>query len=453
MRRAASTFGLGLARVRHTSTANPAPLPEANGDASTATAEGTPARRKTMRPTVVPPSPEAQAAFLDSFRAKLAAADASGDGDGDLGKFLRGGAEPMRESSYAAIVPPVRDPTTGERTRLPPWLKLQIPKGPSAQPKYNAIRKSLRAKKLATVCEEARCPNIGECWGGTEEVVDGVAVPGTGIATATIMVMGDTCTRGCRFCAIKTSRAPPPLDPDEPEHVADAVATMGVDYIVVTMVDRDDMPDGGAGHVAKAMAAIKRRGQEEYERKLREAEASGASTAEMRPLLLEVLAGDFRGVPEQAEAVARAGVDVYAHNIECVERVTPNVRDRRANYRQSLAMLAHVKKALPHVTTKSSIMLGVGETEQEVLQTLKDLREAGCDAVTLGQYLQPASTRMKVSRYVHPLEFDEWKRVAEKDLGFAYCASGPMVRSSYKAGEYYLRHVVDKQRAANAKGE
>ena len=367
-----------------------------------------------------------QSAFLDKFRAKLAAAD---EADQDLDAFVE--RQAAEEAAAAGIerratplsmeVPKVPLVKRGQE-RLPPWLKMQMAKGPNRRPKYNKIKAAMRGKKLATVCEEAKCPNIGECWGGGDDP--------DGTATATIMMMGDTCTRGCRFCSIKTSRAPPPLDPEEPDHVAQAVGDMGVEYIVVTMVDRDDLPDGGAAHVAKTMRRIK----------------------EVTPsMLIEVLAGDFRGDCDHVGIVADSGVDCYAHNIECVERVTSRVRDRRANYRQSLRMLEHARSMRPDLVTKSSIMLGVGEEEAEVRQTLRDLREAGVQAVTLGQYLQPASTRMKVSRYAHPLEFEMWEKEA-LDMGFLYCASGPMVRSSYRAGEYFMANIVRARRAAAAAG-
>ena len=418
--------------------------------------------RRVINGTAKVISKEAQQNFLQAFRKKLKEAESKGDKKTSLEGFFDDGNEGDQPRSPVAAyfsaakealqIPEVWDAESGARNRLPSWLKLQIPKGPTARSKYNGIKKNLRERKLSTVCEEAKCPNIGECWGGEPDPVTGES----GLATATIMIMGDTCTRGCRFCAIKTARKPPPLDPDEPELTAEAVAKMGVDYIVVTMVDRDDEVDGGAAHVAKTMAAIKRRGREEYDRLHREYnEARAAHNASEpfskpappeHPLLLEVLAGDFRGEPEHCSLVASSGVDVYAHNIECVERVTPKVRDFRASYRQSLRMLKHVKDTCPGIITKTSIMLGVGETEEEVKQTLRDLREHGVDAVTLGQYLQPSASRMKVHRYVHPLEFDEWKRIAEEELGFLYCASGPMVRSSYRAGEFYLKNVINKRK-------
>jgi lipoic acid synthetase len=369
--------------------------------------------------------------FLEGFRGRLAAADAKDADATNLQDFVTAAAidEHVKKTGGSADTL-LREPaiTMGASIpaaavkrgvdRLPSWVKLEIPKGPSRRPKYNKIRAAMRAKGLSTVCEEAKCPNIGECWGGgdTED----------GAATATIMMMGDTCTRGCRFCSIKTARIPPPLDPEEPDKVAAAVGDMGVEYIVVTMVDRDDLEDGGAQHVATTLNNIKTRTN----------------------VMVEVLAGDFRGRKDMVELVAKSGVDCYAHNIECVERVSPRVRDRRADYRQSLAMLEHARIVCPTVTTKSSIMLGVGEEVHEVRQTLRDLRTAGVTAVTLGQYLQPATTRMKVSRYAHPDEFDMWKDEALA-MGFGFCASGPLVRSSYRAGEYFLANHV-KLTKANA---
>lgn len=276
---------------------------------------------------------------------------------------------------------------------------------------YTAIKDKLRELNLHTVCEEARCPNIGECWGGDEQ--------GNG-ATATIMLMGDTCTRGCRFCAVKTSRAPPPLDPDEPLNTARAVAAWGIDYVVLTSVDRDDLPDGGAAHIA---ATIKHLKQESQGR-----------------LLVEALVPDFQGDQACVRTVATAGLDVFAHNVETVPRLQGVVRDRRANWTQSLHVLRTAKDAGVGVT-KTSLMLGCGESRQEVLEALGLLREAGVDVVTLGQYMRPTKKHMAVAEYVTPEAFDSYARVAE-ELGFKYVASGPMVRSSYKAGELYLKKLV-----------
>ncbi|KNC81097.1 lipoyl synthase, mitochondrial [Sphaeroforma arctica JP610] len=303
--------------------------------------------------------------------------------------------------------------TTQSRERLPKWLKTEIPTGQS----FDSIKKKLRTGKLATVCEEARCPNIGECWGG-----------GKGTATATIMIMGDTCTRGCRFCSVKTSQAPAALDPLEPLNTAETVKGWGLDYIVLTSVDRDDLPDGGSVHFAEVVKELKR---------------------SVPNILVECLTPDFQGNLEHVHNVASSGLDVYAHNIETIERLTPRVRDRRAKYRQSLEVLHSVKKNNPRLVTKTSIMLGLGETDEEVLQTLKDLRAIDVDAVTFGQYMQPTKKHMKVKEYVTPEKFDYWGKKGD-ELGFLYTASGPLVRSSYKAGEFYLKSIAQKRQGLKA---
>lgn len=288
--------------------------------------------------------------------------------------------------------------------RLPSYTKTRIPKGHN----FGRIKRDLRGLGLATVCEEARCPNIGECWGGSG---------GKEAATATIMLMGDTCTRACRFCAVKTSRTPAPLDPHEPENTAEAISRWGLGYIVLTSVDRDDIADGGAAHIASTIQKIKQKADH---------------------ILVEALVPDFSGQLDCVEQVALSGLDVYAHNVETVERTTPMVRDRRAKYRQSLATLAHAKSVRPELVTKTSIMLGCGETDEEIEQTLRDLRETKVDVVTFGQYMRPTKRHMKVSEYVTPEKFAEWQRRAE-ELGFLYVASGPLVRSSYRAGEFFVR--------------
>ena len=362
--------------------------------------------KKTAAPAKEPLTKEQQAEFLEKFKAKVA----KDEKHNELDDFIaEEDLAPARATPSAAAVGRIQ---RGHEP-LPSWLKLKIPKGMTSRPKYNAIKKSLRAKGLTTVCEEAKCPNIGECWGGGEDET----------ATATIMLMGMHCTRGCRFCSVMTSKTPPPLDPEEPTKTAEAIAEMGVDYVVLTMVDRDDLPDGGAAHVAKCIAEIK--------------------THTQGKMLVECLAGDYGGNKDCINIMANSGLDVYAHNIECVERITPNVRDRRAKYRQSLEVLEHAKQLRPDLHTKSSIMLGLGEEEHEVRQTLKDLRTAGVSFVTLGQYLQPSRNRLKVSRYAHPTEFEMWEKEA-LDMGFLYCASGPMVRSSYRAGEHYISTIIKK---------
>jgi len=275
---------------------------------------------------------------------------------------------------------------------------------------------------LHTVCEEAKCPNIGECWGGTESRV----------ATATIMLMGDTCTRGCRFCSVKTSRTPPTLDPDEPINTARAIVAWGLDYVVLTSVDRDDLPDGGSSHIAATIAELKR---------LR----SGHS------LIVECLSPDFKGDINCINTVLGSGLDVFAHNLETVRRLTPSVRDPRASYDQSLICLRHAKDAASYVITKSSLMLGLGETDVEVEQAMRDLRSSGVDCLTLGQYMQPTKRHLLVKEYVHPEKFAHWKQLGD-ELGFAYTASGPLVRSSYKAGEFFLKNLVAKQRKLDTSG-
>ncbi|CAA7266559.1 unnamed protein product [Cyclocybe aegerita] len=299
--------------------------------------------------------------------------------------------------------------------RLPSYLKTSIPSGSS----FNKIKKDLRGLNLHTVCEEARCPNVGDCWGGK------YSADGRKTATATIMLMGDTCTRGCRFCSVKTSRTPPALDPHEPEHTAEAISRWGLGYIVLTSVDRDDLIDGGAHHFAETISKIKQKAPH---------------------ILVEALTGDFGGSLEHVSLVAKSGLDVYAHNVETVEELTPYVRDRRATFRQSLRVLEHAKKEGVQIT-KTSIMLGVGETAEQILATLKELRKNDVDVVTFGQYMRPTKRHMKVDRYVEPSEFDHWKTVAE-DLGFLYVASGPLVRSSYKAGEYYIENVLRKKKGS-----
>jgi lipoic acid synthetase len=292
------------------------------------------------------------------------------------------------------------------RRTKPPWLKVRAPGGE----RYTHIKAQARTLKLHTVCEEARCPNIGECWGG---------------GTATFMVMGGICTRGCRFCAVNTSRNGMPLDPDEPTNVAHAIAEMGLDYVVLTSVDRDDLPDQGSGHFAACIRAIR---------------AAAPKT------LVEVLIPDFCGRAELIDIVSDARPEVIAHNIECVRRMTPTVRDPRAGYDQSLQVLAQLKAHQPDRLTKSSIMVGVGETEEEVLETMGDLRAVGCDFLTIGQYLQPTQRHLKIAEYVPPEQFARYQAVGER-MGFRYVASGPLVRSSYKAGEFFITQYLRQEQA------
>jgi len=291
-------------------------------------------------------------------------------------------------------------------TQKPDWLKVRLPHGDG----YERVKAIVRRTGLATVCEEARCPNIAECWGG---------------GTATVMLMGEVCTRACRFCHVKVG-APPPLDPEEPERLARAVKELGLDYIVVTSVNRDDRPDGGAGHFAAAIRALRR---------------------ESPDTTVEVLIPDFQGMERDLDTVAAARPHVLAHNVETVERLTPTVRDRRATYRQSLRVLAHLKARPERLYTKSSVMVGLGETEAELLGTFRDLRQAGVDVLTVGQYLQPSQYHLRVERFVPPAEFEAYRQAAA-ELGFLYVAAGPLVRSSYRAAEFFLRGLMEQGRHA-----
>lgn len=315
--------------------------------------------------------------------------------------FLAGrAAELVVEDKVAAAIPK-------EDQRLPRWLKTGIPKGKN----FTAMKSDLKGLGLHTVCEEARCPNIGECWGGTDKSK----------ATATIMLMGDTCTRGCRFCSVKTSRRPGPLDPHEPENTAVAIAKWGLGYVVLTTVDRDDLSDGGAHHFAETVRLIK--------------EKSNGKT------LVECLGGDFHGNLDMVDVLATSGLDVYAHNVETVEELTPFVRDRRATFNQSLSVLRRAKECVPSLITKTSIMLGFGETDDQIERTLQRLRDNHVDVVTFGQYMRPTKRHVKVAEYVSPEKFQHWHDRAI-EMGFLYCASGPLVRSSYKAGETFIENVL-----------
>lgn len=287
----------------------------------------------------------------------------------------------------------------------PEWLKVRSPSGEN----YARIKEMLGNLKLATVCQEAKCPNMGECWSG---------------GTATFMLMGEVCTRGCRFCHIKTGNPKGVLDEQEPEKVAFSIAQMNLKYVVITSVDRDDLSDQGAGHFAKTIATIKKNKPE---------------------LIVEILTPDFKGQTELVQIVMDANPDVFAHNVETVERLTPKVRDPRAKYRQSLDVLNYIKKQNPKMYTKTSLMLGLGETDEEVLQTLKDLREVGCDVVTFGQYLQPTKRHLKVVDFITPEKFKMWQDTAEA-MGFLYVASGPLVRSSYRAGEFFMKGIIEQNR-------
>ena len=274
----------------------------------------------------------------------------------------------------------------------PRWLK--APAGAGAG--YDSVRQIVREHRLATVCEEAKCPNIGECWNA---------------GTATIMLMGAICTRACRFCAVDTGNPHGYLDADEPTNTARSVQLMGLKYIVLTSVNRDDLPDGGAAHFAATVRAIK----------------------QLNPhTAVEALTPDFQGVVRDVECVVASGIEVFAQNVETVRRLTHPVRDARASYQQTLAVLTHAKRFRPAVLTKTSLMLGLGETDDEIAACMEDLRACGVDLLTLGQYLRPTVNHLPVERFVTPAQFDAY-RAAALARGFRECVSGPLVRSSYRA--------------------
>jgi lipoic acid synthetase len=289
----------------------------------------------------------------------------------------------------------------------PPWLRARIPTGSG----FHSVKAIVQEHRLATVCEEAKCPNIGECWNA---------------GTATLMLMGAVCTRACRFCSVDTGNPRGWLDADEPENAARTVQLMGLSYVVLTSVDRDDLADGGAAHFAATVRAIKR----------------------ISPhTIVEALTPDFQGVQAHVETVVDSGLAVFAQNVETVRRLTHPVRDPRAGYEQTLAVLAHAKRHRPEVLTKSSLMLGLGETTAELTETFDDLRRARVDLLTLGQYLRPTPNHLAVERFVTPAEFDALRQQA-LDLGFLECVAGPLVRSSYRAERALARNNAGLDNAA-----
>ena len=283
----------------------------------------------------------------------------------------------------------------------PDWVRAKAPLGLT----HARLKELMKRYSLHTVCEEAHCPNVGECWGG---------------GTATFMIMGELCTRACRFCNVKSGRPNGALDAEEPTNVARAVKDLELKYVVLTSVDRDDLPDGGAAHFAQTISMIK---------------------ALSPSVCIEALIPDFGGGLVELQTVVQAAPDVIGHNLETTEPLTPKVRDPRASYHQSLKVLERVKRLNGRVFTKSSLMLGLGEQEEDVLQTFRDLRAVGTDFLTLGQYLRPSPRNLPVVEYVTPERFGRYQKVAE-GLGFLYVASGPLVRSSYRAGEYFAHKMV-----------
>jgi lipoic acid synthetase len=294
-----------------------------------------------------------------------------------------------------------RDSAPVVRGDKPKWLRAKMPSGSG----YAGTRKIVHEHRLSTVCEESMCPNIGECWNA---------------GTATIMVMGSVCTRACRFCAVDTGNPKGWLDAEEPLNSAKAVQLMGLEYVVITSVDRDDLDDGGAAHYAACVREIKK---------------LNPKTA------VEALTPDFDGVREHVEMVVDSGLEVFAQNVETVKRLTHPVRDPRASYEQTVEVLRHAKAHRPDVLTKTSLMLGLGERDNEILQTMVDLRAANVDILTLGQYLRPTPNHLAVERYVTPAEFEAY-RAEGLELGFVEVVAGPMVRSSYRAEQVLQKNNV-----------
>ena len=290
------------------------------------------------------------------------------------------------------------DASVNGRRRKPEWLKVQLPTGRH----YKTLLKDVRTHGLNTVCQESKCPNIGECWNHS---------------TATLMILGNICTRACRFCAVDTGNPKGWIDPSEPNNVAEVVSLMKLNYMVLTSVDRDDLPDGGARHIAHCVTQIK---------------------AKNPNVLIEVLSPDFSGSTASLDLLLQSELDVFSHNIETVERLTSLVRDPRAGYRQSLDVLMHAYEK--NMITKSGMMLGLGETDDEIIATLRDLRSVGVSLMTLGQYLQPTKYHLDVNRFVSPVEFDRYKEIG-LGMGFKEFVAGPLVRSSYRAEQSFLNLV------------
>jgi lipoic acid synthetase len=330
-------------------------------------------------------------------------------------RAVRSGEKYTTSQGFTAIKDGIKAAAPGERApgerapgerapspsapRKPPWLRAPMASGVG----FAKVQGLVREHRLSTVCEEARCPNIGECWN---------------VGTATIMLMGAVCTRACRFCAVDTGNPRGWLDPEEPDNVARSVELMGLRYVVLTSVDRDDLPDGGAAHYAAAIRAIKRR---------------TPGTA------VEALTPDFAGILSDVATVVDSGLEVFAQNVETVRRLTHPVRDPRAGYDQTIEVLNHAKRHRPEILTKTSLMLGLGESEAEILETMLDLRAAAVDILTLGQYLRPTPHHLPIERFVTPEQFDRYRSWALA-AGFLECVSGPLVRSSYRAEKALARN-------------
>lgn len=287
--------------------------------------------------------------------------------------------------------------------RKPEWLRVKLPNSPI----YGKVLKIFKKYKLHTVCEEALCPNIAECWGS---------------GTGTIMILGDICTRGCRFCAVNRGNPMGKIDESEPLRVAMAIKELGLRYVVLTSVCRDDLPDGGASHFAKTIKSIKENCQD---------------------VIVEALIPDFRGNIDSIRMVVDANPDALCHNVETVQRLSPIARDKRASFQLSLNVLKYAKRLNPEITTKTSFMLGLGETEEDVIETLKLIREANVDIVFIGQYLRPSrdKTHLPVKEYIHPSVFEKYKKIGDS-MGFKLVVAGPLVRSSYRAAEFFVKNIT-----------
>ncbi|MDX1403940.1 MAG: lipoyl synthase [Woeseiaceae bacterium] len=318
--------------------------------------------------------------------------------------IVESGSKYRTEQGFSAIkngIKPGRQTAEVRYGDKPAWLRAKMPSGAG----FSAVRQTVRNHRLSTVCEESMCPNIGECWNH---------------GTATIMVMGSVCTRACRFCAVDTGNPRGWLDPEEPLNTARAVKLMNLNYVVITSVDRDDLEDGGAGHYAACVREIKK---------------LNPSTA------VEALTPDFNGVMSDVDKVVDSGIEVFAQNVETVKRLTHPVRDPRAGYQQTIDVLEYAKNHRPDVLTKTSLMLGLGERDDEIVATMHDLRAAGVDILTLGQYLRPTPNHLAVERYVTPDEFAAYRREG-LDIGFLEVVAGPLVRSSYRAERVLQKNNV-----------
>ena len=332
------------------------------------------------------------------------------DKDTTIKSHLRGipvvesGGKYQTDEGFSAIkngIKTRRDVEDMQYGSKPKWLRAKLPSGA----RYSGVRQTVREHRLSTVCEESMCPNIGECWNN---------------GTATIMVMGSVCTRACRFCAVDTGNPRGWLDAEEPLNTAKAVKLMNLSYIVITSVDRDDLADGGAAHYAACVREIRK----------------------MNPqTAVEALTPDFNGVLENVEKVVDSGLQVFAQNVETVRRLTHPVRDPRAGYEQTIAVLAHAKQHRPDVLTKTSLMLGLGERDNEIMQTMDDLRAANVDILTLGQYLRPTPNHLPIERYVSPDEFAAYRQEG-LDKGFLEVVAGPLIRSSYRAEQVLQKNNV-----------